>query len=217
MESEKHVVDLRAAVTEVDLFKKTISDYGSSITSFPAADHSTAGESESKELSHDERQEFEKMKHVLRERTTQLKILMETMDSLQLVGGQNSEESMLSDAIKSLDLTSFPKMSSTGSSWATKALIKRVVELAAELTSQHSATAIEERKSAAFELESRRRGSEINRLKHLLKREEDSAVSYKLHIASLTSQLRDSEKTRLESVSTIQRENERLLDHLREV
>lgn len=92
--AEKRNVDLQAAVIEQDLYHRTISsiDIPSNESRESKENHADAPDNLS--LS----EELEKIKKVLRERTTQLKVLMETMDSLQYAGIVQENHQLLTDS-----------------------------------------------------------------------------------------------------------------------
>jgi hypothetical protein len=193
VDCEKKMVELQSAVTEQELYHRQISDSHLPSTAQPS--HPT---------NHIENleEELEHTKHMLRERTTQLKVLMETIDSLQLAGVGN-DASASSNAII---------MSSGSQSWANQALVKRVVELSAELTSSNATIAQNDRRIHQLETESRRRGLEMNSLKSKMKQDDDTFAKMKQHLTALTSQLKDSEKLRLDEQIQSQEQVQKLTD-----
>ena len=142
--------------------------------------------------------ELETTKILLRERTTQLKVVMETLDSLQLAGvkpgsgskfhaedeylfnrrpgGDSADSSRHSHSHEDSFGAAGYGGSGTGgsggsaprgltsmeSTWGMQALIKRVVELTTELSSQCAHASLSSRKAEDLELLCRRQAKEIN-------------------------------------------------------
>lgn len=144
----------------------------------------------------DNREELESTKSLLKERTTQLKIIMDTLDTLQIAGvksravDENSDYNLRDNGFDDdlIYLASKPLPPMEGS-WGVQALVKRVVEITTELTSQTALASLETRRSEQLEKESRSRSHEINRLKTLIKKNEDDCGTMQLNLQTLGSQV----------------------------
>jgi hypothetical protein len=142
------------------------------------------------------REELESTKSLLKERTTQLKIIMDTLDTLQIAGvksrdmDENSDYNLRDNGMDDdlIHLASKPLPTMEGS-WGVQALVKRVVEITTELTSQTALASLESRRAEQLEKESRSRSHEINRLKALIKKNEDDCGSMQLNLQTLGSQV----------------------------
>eukprot|EP01034_Spumella_vulgaris_P027158 gene27158-33841_t len=186
--------------------------------------------------------DLESTKILLRERTTQLKVLMETLDSLQIAGISSSSHSSASyNRASDEDALLFaPRSSQTGgrrmgglglsdlanmagnslpameTSWGAQALVKRVVELTTELTSQCAVAGLEERRAADAESTNRRQSKDVNRLKAALKAIDEETSQLKLALTSLTSQLKEKEHGFVATIADMKRDNDALAKALRE-
>lgn len=137
-------------------------------------------------------------KHTLRERTTQLKVLMGSLDALQLAGvsGERAPE--------------------PGDRWALQALVRRVVELTTQLAAQSAAAAMEERRAEQLESSLRRKAKEVNKLKSHFKLTEERSSKTDLQAGVLKSRLQELEQQRVEAAQVLRRENDELVAALRE-
>jgi hypothetical protein len=128
------------------------SDFTFNLTQMAAgiADTSATGETlHNTALNEDDRAENERTKNILRERTAQLKILMETLDTLQHAGikpsqgtGKGRGDEYLGEGsdglfnLAGLAATPLSPPRDEPGSWGVQSLVRRVVELTADLTSQ---------------------------------------------------------------------------------
>lgn len=205
VDSDKKLVDLQSAVAEQDLYHRAISE--SVLQPFSAKGRASEPSHQFKPPNHEMENvvnELDHTKHLLRERTTQLKVLMETMDSLQLaeVVNESSNTNVMTASLGS-------------QSWANQALIKRVVELSADLTSSNATIAQNDRLIHQLQNDLRWRGNELNSLKIRMKDDEDALTKMEQHVTALTSQLKDSEKLRLEENMRSQEELQKVTDSLK--
>lgn len=190
-------------------------------SNLPAEWEARGGESvDSTFLDSDEvRQEFDKTKLLLRERTTQLKIVMETLDALHVAGikekygDENAENLQIQGDLASLANAPLP---SVEGSWGVQALVKRVVELTTELTSQCAVASLEERRANQLDEETKRTHRELNKQRSLLRTAEDAHAKMQSQIAILSERLKESDKLRTEQTSTYRREFDELLSAFRE-
>ena len=168
------------------------------------------------------REEFDKTKNLLRERTTQLKIIMETLDALHMAGVKEKEnqENIFSDNFPAkggdLAMLASTPLPSVEGSWGVQALVKRVVELTTELTSQCATAALEERRANQLEAESKRNAREINKLRTLIRNGEDQQAKMQAQVAVMSERLKESERLRVDLSSNHRREFDELLASLRE-
>lgn len=165
------------------------------------------------------REELEKSKLLLRERTTQLKILMQTLDALHAAGVKEKEnvENMFSDNLMDgLAMVANSPLPNVEGSWGIQALVKRVVELTTELTSQCAVAAMEERRANQMEDENKRNSRELNKLRSMLRSGEESNSKLQTHVAILCERTKECEKLRVEQASTHRREFDDLLSALRD-
>jgi hypothetical protein len=194
-----------------------------------AIDTSTCTAEVSATLIEEDRAETEHTKNLLKERTAQLKILMETLDSLQQTGVKTQVEGRRSSGgghdypgeegglFSLAGLAATPlSQGSPEAPWGLQSLVKRVVELTAQLTSQSAAAGMEERRSSQVEKETHRRAREINKLKSLIKTDEETRVTMQLNLSSLGDQVREGEKRRADETTSLRLEVERLVVGLRE-
>ena len=191
-------------------------------------------------LTGEDRAELDRTKSLLRERTAQLRIVMETLDALQAEGARPglaraaANRDYLSRSYGAGDVegaealfgltgvsagpegVGYSAVSSVDGPWGVQSLVKRVVELTADLTSQNAAMAMEERRASQLEKESQRKTRDIGQLKTALRSHEAAAATMQLHLEALGGQLRDTEKRRLEETGAMRSDNERLAAALRE-
>ena len=177
-------------------------------------------------MAEDDRAELDRTKSLLRERTAQLKILMETLDSLQQAGvkpgkGSGISAPQVQDPYKYgeeslFGLAASPLRSDVEERYAFKALVKRVVELTAELTSESASCAMEGRRATLLEREGTAKSREIHSTRQLLKGSEETQGALRLHLVSLTAQVKEAEKRRAEEISALRIENVSLVNSLRE-
>jgi chromosome segregation ATPase len=168
-------------------------------------------------------EELEATKHLLRERTTQLKVIMDTIDTFQ-VAGVKSRDTLggVHDADNLMDLAYAAAAAPTNNSdtisspWSTEALVKRIVDLTMDLSSQTAKSAIDERKVQHLEEEMRKRVKEINKIKNQLRKEEDNNNVMTTNMIALGQQVRDCEKKRIDDVRQLQIENEELVSALKD-
>ena len=166
----------------------------------------------------EDRAEVSRTRSLLRERTAQLKILMETLDSLQQAGvkpsrgGRGSKEHP-ETLFFSADT---PVRCASDEPWGTQCLVKRVVELTAELSSQSASTAIEERRAVQLEDMGNRKSREINQLKCILKLDEESRGSMRLNLITLSDRIKDAEHRRAEETAVMRLESDFLIQSLKE-
>jgi len=203
---------------------------------------STSGPSSSSPFSAEEhRAELEHVRSLLKERTAQLRIVMETLDAVQAEGVRPGSaraagtSDFLSGAYGVGDVEGAQALfglagvgggptgagvhamvSAVDGPWGVKALVKRVVELTADLTSQSAALAMEERRAAQLEREALHKTRDIAQLRTNARAAEDALARMKLSAEALGSQLRDAEQRRQEDVAAIRGDNERLAAALRD-
>ena len=166
----------------------------------------------------EDRAEVNRTRSLLRERTAQLKILMETLDSLQQAGvkpsrgGRGSKEHPESLFF----LADNPERCASDEPWGTQCLVKRVVELTAELSSQSASTAIEERRAIQLEDMGNRKSREINQLKGILKIDEESRGSMRLNLITLSDRIKEAEQRRAEETAAMRLESDSLIQSIKE-
>ena len=180
--------------------------------------------------------ELDHVKSILRERTAQLKILMETLDSLQESGvgsgpglgrgyGRDARTGIRSDVRSGgveyeedslFDLAAAPLRHEVEGGRGSQGLVKRVVELTAEVSSHSAAAAMEERRANYLETQNMKLMREINRLKATLKEGENTKSTIRLHLNSLGEQIIDAEKRRSEECSAARMESEQLMNALKQ-
>jgi hypothetical protein len=115
---------------------------------------------------YDHHEELEATKKLLLERTTQLKIMMDSLDAFHTSGIRTESDYTELGNVGLADLaTGALPSSSSSSSWGIQALVKRVVELTTDLTSQTAAASMEERKASQLENDNRKRKSDFIKLK----------------------------------------------------
>ena len=166
----------------------------------------------------EDRAEVGRTRSLLRERTAQLKILMETLDSLQQAGVKPAKGNRGSkEHPESLFfLADTPVRCASDEPWGMQCLVKRVVELTAELTSQSASTAIEERRAVQLEDMGNRKSREINQLKGMLKQDEESRGSMRLNLISLSDRIKATEQKRAEETAAMRLECDSLMQSLKE-
>ena len=185
--------------------------------------------------------EIDRVKSLLKERTAQLRIVMDTLDAVQAEGTRPgfaraagtrdylSQSYGVGDVEGAEALFGLTGISDgpggTGYSahsasiegpWGVTSLVKRVVELTADLTSQNAAMAMEERRALQLEKESQRKTRDIGQLQTLIKGHEDALAKMKLNLEALGNQLRDTDKRRHDEVGAMRIDNERLTTALRD-
>jgi hypothetical protein len=166
----------------------------------------------------EDRAEVGRTRSLLRERTAQLKILMETLDSLQQAGVKPAKGSRGSkEHPESLFfIADTPVRCASDEPWGMQCLVKRVVELTAELTSQSATTAIEERRAVQLEDMGNRKSREINQLKGMLKQDEESRGNMRLNLISLSDRIKETEQRRAEEGAAMRLECDSLIQSLKE-
>ena len=166
----------------------------------------------------EDRAEVGRTRSLLRERTAQLKILMETLDSLQQAGVKPAKGSRGSkEHPESLFFVAdTPVRCASDEPWGMQCLVKRVVELTAELTSQSASTAIEERRAVQLESMGYRKSREINQLKGMLKQDEESRGNMRLNLISLSDRIKETEQRRAEDAAALRLECDSLIQSLKE-
>lgn len=158
--------------------------------------------------------ELDNTKSLLRERTAQLKIVMETLDTLQMAGvnAHDLRERGL-EGLADIAASSLPTVEG---SWGLQALVKRVVDLTTELSSQSALAALEERRAADLDSENRKRVKELSSLRSIAKSEEEKCAKLQIQIAALREQVTVNEKRNLDLVSSQRIENEELITAVRD-
>ena len=166
----------------------------------------------------EDRAEVGRTRSLLRERTAQIKILMETLDSLQQAGVKPAKGSRgRKEHPESLFfIADTPVRCASDEPWGMQCLVKRVVELTAELTSQSASTAIEERRAVQLEDMGNRKSREINQLKGMLKQDEESRGSMRLTLISLSDRMKETEQRRVEEGAAMRLECDSLIQSLKE-
>ena len=185
--------------------------------------------------------ELDRVKSLLKERTSQLRIVMDTLDAVQAEGtkpgfaraagtrdylSQSYGVGDVEGAEALFGLTGISggpggtgysaQSASIEGPWGVTSLVKRVVELTADLTSQNAAMAMEERRALQLEKESQRKTRDIGQLQTLIKGHEEALAKMKLNLEALGSQLRDTDKRRHDEVGAMRVDNERLASALRD-
>ena len=205
---------------------------------YSTEDFSTSSQASGLEISYEEnKKELESMKILLRERTTQLKIVMETLDTLQVAGASvkrlgsrfdaedeqlfNYRSSTNSDFASTMmneapAYTEAGTTTTTTTSWASQALIKRVVELTTELSSQHAIASIGARQVEDLELTNRRQSKECNRLRLELHRLEDASAKTLLQVNAVNNRLREVSREHIDAIAALRADNDDLTTKLRE-
>ena len=188
-----------------------------------------------------DRAELDRVKSLLKERTAQLRIVMDTLDAVQAEGtrpgfaraagtrdylSQSYGVGDVEGAEALFGLTGITggpggtgysaQSASIEGPWGVTSLVKRVVELTADLTSQNAAMAMEERRALQLEKESQRKTRDIGQLQTLIKGHEDALAKMKLNLEALGNQLRDTDKRRHDEVGAMRIDNERLTAALRD-
>ncbi len=163
-------------------------------------------------------EELESTKHLLKERTTQLKVIMDTIDTFQMAGVKSRETLGGGDNLMDLAYAGAPigNLETISSPWSTEALVKRIVELTMDLSAHTAKSAIDERKVQHLEDEMRKRVKELNKVKNQLRREEDNSSAMSTNMIVLGQQVRDCEKKRIDDVRQLQIENEELVAALKD-
>ena len=232
-------------INETKMTKNIPSNFSFAISKMISDAHTTTINQLSDNLTEDDRLGMERTKSLLKERTAQLKILMETLESLQESNiapkvknlGPVSSGEFLGEDTSLFGLAGFTTGPSSGMGvdsgpgsgigsssgaysvegpWVVQSLVKRVIDLTAELTSQNSNTVISDKRIEEFEKELLRKSNEINQLKNILKKDEETTVVLRLHLNSLGDQIKEVEKKRGEDIYQLNIENERLLNNLKE-
>ena len=158
--------------------------------------------------------ELEYTKSLLRERNVQLKIVVDTIDALQVSGiAQFKSYSEKDTDRNSLALSSSARH--IDSPWIMQSLIKRIVELTTDLSSQSATTLIYERRMLQLEASCQRKSRELGSLRSLLQNHEEMNSQMKLNIHALSIQLRNSEHHRIEIASSLRNDIEILKTCLR--
>ena len=137
----------------------------------------------------------------------------------------DDRESQLRNATDSLqaldtDFESGANLSSvtdTTTKSRSRKLVKRVVELTAELNAQRSSASLKDQSVLRLEHDIRHRGSDVNKLRAGMKRGEEAHSKLHLQLKDLNEKLRDSEQRRLEDCAAVEIRNRELSDGLREV
>ena len=157
--------------------------------------------------------ELDQTKNLLKERTVQLKVLMETLESLQFAGVAPGESDEALDATNSLvNLAMNPfSIPNVEGSWSTQALVKRVIELTTELCSQSSVISLKEQNLVDYDVEVTRKIKENNRLKSELKSCQANIIELSNRCEAYRSQMVDTEKTYIDQLSALKQHNESLL------
>jgi len=193
------------------------------------------------EISYEEnKKELESTKILLRERTTQLKIIMETLDTLQVAGASvkkvgtrfdaedeqlfNYRSSSNSDFASTLaaapalvhEAPIYSEGVTQTTSWASQALIKRVVELTTELSSQHALASLEARKVEDLELTNHRQSKECNRLRLDLHRFEEASAKTLLQVNAMNNRLREVSREHIDAIAALKGDNDNLTSKMRE-
>ena len=132
---------------------------------------------------------LQELKNLLRERTAQLKVLMDTIECLQIEPGDSSQQNIL---------------------------VKRMVELTAELSSQTAALGLAERKIMELEADRSKKGNLCNTLKrqvhNSLRAVEELQIQYKV----IAGELMETEKARRDDRLESRLENEEISRCLKE-
>eukprot|EP01038_Epipyxis_sp_PR26KG_P009211 gene9211-12422_t len=176
----------------------------------------------------DKANELDHIKSLLRERTAQLKVVMDTMDSLQIAGirtaaagdifdqqihardnknENNSNYFNTGESLSNLAGLANNPLPSVEGAWVTQALVKRIVELTTELTSQHAISAIEERKANELEMNLKLSLKEINQLKVSFKKDSEIHNNLMIEYNSISNQLSELEKDKIEYISKLKTDN----------
>lgn len=213
---EKSLVDIQISSTITGMLvpRSRSIDYG--------VDHETnLGDSTFIDTT-DLREEHETTKALLRERTTQLKIIMETLDALHVAGikereRENDENLFLGNLQGgNLAMLAGAPLPSVEGSWGLQSLVKRVVELTAELTSQCASASLEERRANQLEEENRRNARLLNKLRTQLRDRNETVDVMQIQIAMLSDRLKESEISRVDASSKHRNEFDELLSTLRD-
>ena len=157
---EKTIIDMKAN-QEMPVLDTNINDNENDFD-ITRDNNDTISTSNTQENDHNE--ELEATKKLLLERTTQLKIMMDSLDAFHTSGIRTDNDYSELGNIGLTDLAAGP-LPSSSSTWGIQALVKRVVELTTDLTSQTAAASMEERKANQFENDNRKRKSDVIKLK----------------------------------------------------
>lgn len=167
-------------------------------------------------------EELESTKHLLKERTTQLKVIMDTIDTFQMAGvksretlsgGHTGGDNLMDLAYAGAPISSLETISSP---WSTEALVKRIVDLTMDLSAHTAKSAIDECRLRHLEDEMRKRVKELNKVKNQVRREEDNNNAMSTNMIALGQQVRDCEKKRIDDIRQMQIENEELVAALKD-
>jgi hypothetical protein len=179
-------------------------------------------------------EENEKNKRILHERTSQLKVLMETLESLHLVdssqvamkNGNDNKYKDLNDQVKDMEndllnlaYSKAPVSSSSSASsspWIVQSLSKRIIELTTELLSTISLQELDKQRNQRLEQQTNSQMNEINRLTVKYQKQKQTITRLEQTVEKFLKEKTSNASNFLEENHSMKTENEKLLQQLQE-
>jgi hypothetical protein len=179
-------------------------------------------------------EENEKNKRILHERTSQLKVLMETLESLHLVdsgqvavkNGYDNKHKDLNDQVKDMEndllnlaYSKAPVSSSSSSSsspWIVQSLSKRIIELTTELLSTISLQELDKQRNQRLEQQTNSQMNEINRLTVKYQKQKQTITRLEQTVEKFLKEKTSNASNFLEENHSMKTDNEKLLQLLQE-